>query len=161
MSLQSCTRGHGASKSSRDPKIVDYSPRKGPEMTEITSFDDVARVVVDPMEICTSGVTHLVCQREPGVLTTSGESIFSKGIWWLCANDIDMNECEAPESNNTEAGYVLIRSVPIRTPGSSSTPSAETWFRRPRLTVVALAAGVEGAGAGAEVAGAFWGHSLE
>ena len=75
--------------------------------------------------------------------------------------DMDMNECDAPESNKTEAGYVLIRSVPMRTPGSSSTPSAEMWFRRPRLTVVALAAGVEGAGAGAAVAGAFWGHSLE
>ena len=27
------------------PKIVDYSPRKWPEMLEITSFDDAARVV--------------------------------------------------------------------------------------------------------------------
>ena len=45
MPLESCTRGHGASKSSRDPKTVDYSPRKRPEMLEITSFDDAARVV--------------------------------------------------------------------------------------------------------------------
>ena len=45
MSLESCTGGHGASKSSRDPKTVDYSPRKGPKMREITSFDDVARVM--------------------------------------------------------------------------------------------------------------------
>ena len=74
---------------------------------------------------------------------------------------MNMYECDAPESNKTEAGYVLTRSVPMRTQGSSSTPSAETWFRRPRLTVMALAAGVEGAGAGAEVAGAFWEHSLE
>ena len=64
MPLESCTGGHGASKSSRDPKTVDYSPRKRPEkleimsfetvdysprkrpeMLEITSFDDAARVV--------------------------------------------------------------------------------------------------------------------
>ena len=37
--------GHGASKSSRDPKTVDNSPRQRPEMTEITSFDDAAIVV--------------------------------------------------------------------------------------------------------------------
>ena len=45
MQLESCTRGHGASKSSRDPKTMDYSPRKRPEMREITSFNDAARVV--------------------------------------------------------------------------------------------------------------------
>ena len=45
MPLQSCTGGHGASKSSRDPKNMDYSPRKQPEMLEITSFDNAARVV--------------------------------------------------------------------------------------------------------------------
>ena len=45
MPLESCTGGHGASKSSRDPKIMDYSPRKRPEMREIMSFDDAARVV--------------------------------------------------------------------------------------------------------------------
>ena len=45
MPLELCTGGHRASKSSRDPKTVDYSPRKQQEMPEITSFDDVARVV--------------------------------------------------------------------------------------------------------------------
>ena len=45
MPLESCTEGHGASKSSRDPKTVDYSPGKRPEILEITSFDDAARVV--------------------------------------------------------------------------------------------------------------------
>ena len=45
MPLESCTGGHGASKSSRDPKTVDYSPRKRSEMPEITSFNDAARVV--------------------------------------------------------------------------------------------------------------------
>ena len=45
MPLESCTGGHGASKSSRDPKTVDYSPRKRQEMREIMSFDDAARVV--------------------------------------------------------------------------------------------------------------------
>ena len=38
-------RGHGASKSSREPKTVDYSPRKWLEMLEITCFDDAARVM--------------------------------------------------------------------------------------------------------------------
>ena len=45
MPLESCTGGHGASKSSRDPKNVDYRLRKQPEMREITSFDNAARVV--------------------------------------------------------------------------------------------------------------------
>jgi len=45
MPLESCTGGHGPSKSSRDPKTVDYSPRKRPEMPEITTFDDAPRVV--------------------------------------------------------------------------------------------------------------------
>ena len=45
MLLESCTGGHGASKSSRDPKTVDYSPRKWPEMHEIMSFNDAARDV--------------------------------------------------------------------------------------------------------------------
>ena len=45
MPLESCTGGHGASKSSRDPKTVDYSPRKWPEMREIMSINDTARVV--------------------------------------------------------------------------------------------------------------------
>ena len=107
------------------------------------------------MEIWTSGAIQLVCQLEPGVLTTRGESMTTNGIWWLCAKAMDMNECDAPESNKTEAGYPLIRSVPMRTPGSSSASSAEMWFRRPGLTVIALAAGVEGAGAGVAVAGVF------
>ena len=38
-------RGHGASKSSRNLKTVDYSPRKRPKMPEITSFDNAARVM--------------------------------------------------------------------------------------------------------------------
>ena len=45
MPLESCTGGHGASKSFRDPKNVDYSPGKWPEMREITSFDDATKVV--------------------------------------------------------------------------------------------------------------------
>ena len=45
MPLDSYTGGHGASKSSRDPKTVDNSPGKRPEMLEITSFDDAARVM--------------------------------------------------------------------------------------------------------------------
>ena len=45
MLLESCTGGHRASKSSRDPETVDYSPRKRPEMPEITSLDDAARVM--------------------------------------------------------------------------------------------------------------------
>ena len=32
-------------KSTRDPKTVDYGPQKLPEMPEITSFGDAARVV--------------------------------------------------------------------------------------------------------------------
>ena len=45
MPLESCTKGHGESKSSWDPKTVVYSPQKRPKMREITSFDDAARVM--------------------------------------------------------------------------------------------------------------------
>ena len=45
MLLESCTGGHGSSKFSRDLKTMDYSPRKWPGMLEITSFENVARVV--------------------------------------------------------------------------------------------------------------------
>ena len=45
MPLESCTGVHGESKSSRDPKTADYSPRKRPEMPKIMSFDDAATVV--------------------------------------------------------------------------------------------------------------------
>ena len=45
MPLESCTGGHGASKSSWYPKNVDCSPRKPPELLEITSFDDATRAV--------------------------------------------------------------------------------------------------------------------
>ena len=48
MPLESCPGGHGASKSSRDPKTVDYSPRTRPEKPEIMSFDDA-------LESCTGG----------------------------------------------------------------------------------------------------------
>ena len=41
MPQDSCTRGHGASKSSQDPKTVDYIPRKRPEKLEIMSFETV------------------------------------------------------------------------------------------------------------------------
>ena len=40
MPLESCIGGQLASKSSRDAKTVDYSPRKRPEMPEIMSFND-------------------------------------------------------------------------------------------------------------------------
>ena len=43
--LESCTQGRRASKSSRDSQIMGYNPRKRPEMVEITSFADPARVV--------------------------------------------------------------------------------------------------------------------
>ena len=45
MPLESCTESHGASKSSRDPKTVDYRLGKRPEMPEIMSFDDATRVM--------------------------------------------------------------------------------------------------------------------
>ena len=43
--LESCTEGYRASKCSLEPKTVDQSPRKRPEMPEISSFKDAARVV--------------------------------------------------------------------------------------------------------------------
>ena len=45
MPLESCTGGNMSSKSTRDPKTMDYGPRKWPEMPEITSFGDAAGVV--------------------------------------------------------------------------------------------------------------------
>ena len=61
MPLESCTGGHRASKSFRDPKTVDYNPRKRPEMPEITSFDDVSRVVYRG----SWGVEILLGQKKP------------------------------------------------------------------------------------------------
>ena len=48
MPLESCTGGHGASKSSRDQKTVDYSPRNGQKCSK-------SRVLTIPLESCTGG----------------------------------------------------------------------------------------------------------
>ena len=45
MPIESCTGGHGALKSSGDPKTLDYSPRKRPDKPQIASFYDATRVV--------------------------------------------------------------------------------------------------------------------
>ena len=45
MPLESCTGGVTGHQILPGPETVDYSPRKRPEMLEITSFDDAARVV--------------------------------------------------------------------------------------------------------------------
>ena len=58
--LEPCTEGHKASKPSREPKIVGYNPRKRPEMLEITSFDNAARVV---------------CRGSQGIKILSGQKI--------------------------------------------------------------------------------------
>ena len=64
MPLESCTGGHKASKSSQDPKIVDYSPRKRPQMPEIMSFDDAA-------ESCTVGHKVSKSSRDPKIVEYS------------------------------------------------------------------------------------------
>ena len=58
MPLESCTGGHGASKSSWDPKSVDYSPRKRPEMLE-------SRILTMPVESCTGGHGASKSSRDP------------------------------------------------------------------------------------------------
>ena len=58
MPLESCPGGHEASKSSRDPKTVDYTPRKRPEKPEIMSFDDA-------LKSCTEGHGASKSSREP------------------------------------------------------------------------------------------------
>ena len=68
MPLESCTGGHGASKSSRDTKTVDYSPRKRPEKPEIMSFDDA-------LESCTGGHGASKSSREPKTVD------YSLGKW--------------------------------------------------------------------------------
>ena len=45
MPLESCPGSHGASKSSRDTKTVEYSPQKRPGLVEIMSFHDATRIV--------------------------------------------------------------------------------------------------------------------
>ena len=64
MPLESCTVGHRVSKSARDPKIVDYSARKRPEMPKITSFD-VA------LELCSGGHRASKSSRDPKVVDYS------------------------------------------------------------------------------------------
>jgi hypothetical protein len=46
----------------------------------------------------------------------------------LCfsTNDSVINECDAPESNKTEAGIELIRNIPYTTSASSGTDSDVT-----------------------------------
>ena len=58
MPLESCIGGHGLSKSSRDPKTVDYSPRKRLEMLE-------SRVLMLPVESCTGGHGASKSCRDP------------------------------------------------------------------------------------------------
>ena len=45
MPLESCTVGSWGIEILPGPEKVDYSPQKRPEMLEIMSFDDAARVV--------------------------------------------------------------------------------------------------------------------
>ena len=45
ISLESCTWGHRVSKSSLDPKIMGYNPRKHPKMAQMASFANATRVV--------------------------------------------------------------------------------------------------------------------
>ena len=45
MLLESCTGGSRGIEILSGPKTVDYSPRKRPEMPEITSFDDASTVM--------------------------------------------------------------------------------------------------------------------
>ena len=56
--LESCTGVHGASKSSRDQKTVDCSPRKRPEMTK-------SRVLTIPLESCTGSHGASKSSRDP------------------------------------------------------------------------------------------------
>ena len=45
MPLASCTGGSRGTEILPGPETVDYSPRKRPELREITCFDEAARVV--------------------------------------------------------------------------------------------------------------------
>ena len=58
---------------------------------------------------------------------------FSKTVGMPCfaANFDDMNECDAPESNNTVAGAELIMKLPRTTSGVSFASCAVTWLTRP------------------------------
>ena len=58
MPLESCTGGHGASKSSRDPKTVDYSPRNGQKCPK-------SRVLMMPLESCTGRHWASKSPRDP------------------------------------------------------------------------------------------------
>ena len=59
----------------------------------------------------------------PGELTLRGFPMFSTARPCLFTNALEMNECDAPVSNNTIAGNVLSKNVPITTSGSSNTSS--------------------------------------
>ena len=43
--LESCNGGHAAPESSGDPKAMDYSSQKQPEMRETARVDEAARVM--------------------------------------------------------------------------------------------------------------------
>src|SRR4051812_47374782 len=72
-----------------------------------------------------------VSQLDPGELTTIGGYMFSNGKSYLRANASDMKECDAPESNRTEAGTELTGRVPITIVGSFLAFSASTWLAWP------------------------------
>ena len=69
MPLDSYTGGHGASKSSRDPKIVDYSPHENGQKCS------KSRVLTVPLESCTRG------HGPSGLLEKGG----FQGLWKLLA----------------------------------------------------------------------------
>src|SRR3954467_10413264 len=69
--------------------------------------------------------TNLVVRHWPiGVRTTIGGFIVSSVKLCTNANDSDMNECDAPESNKIVAGTELTRRVPIMIAGRSRASSA-------------------------------------
>jgi hypothetical protein len=53
------------------------------------------------------------------------------GIRCFSANDRVINECVAPVSKRTVAGWVLTMNVPITMLGASAADSAVTWFTLP------------------------------
>ena len=61
-----------------------------------------------------------------GELTLIGFAMVEVAILFLLTKVLDMNECDAPESNKTNAVKEFSRNIPIIAPGYSYTSSTLT-----------------------------------
>lgn len=78
----------------------------------------MGRKVYPLMVMLTFGHTCLDSISPPGELTNNLFFIKIIGMLYRATRYVDVNECEALESNNTVTGLELIENIPITTSGA-------------------------------------------